>query len=1080
MAQVSKMMIQTITQLIQPAPLSFVEQRLWFLNQLDGAHPQDRIPQVIQLTGMLNFAALDRACQTIVQRHETLRTRFVLVADRPVKMIAPELHLPIAVVDLTELPSDQRSQQQTTLIQSFIQQPFDLQTGPLLRVSLLRLAEQEHILLICLHHIIADGWSLGVLWHELSELYTAFCQGRSATLPELPIQYSDYTIGQQQQLSGELFATQLEYWQTQLQPPLPILQLPQDAAPTAANAQAASVNLVLPTALTDRLKQLNQQTGTTRFMLLLTALQILLARLSGQTDIIVGTPIAGRQSIETEGLIGLFLNTLAIRTDLSGDPSLRQVLDQVRSVTLDAYDQQDLPFEKLVEVLNPQRDLQRHPVFDVMLNFTNMPQSQAISLPQLQVELLDSVVESASQFLLSLYADESAGELKLRLVYSQDVFSSDRMIGLLDQYQHLLEQMVADPDAPIGTYSLITPRTRALLPDPSLALAMPEYLPVTQRLAEWATRTPDQVAIVQGDRTWSYQDLWQRSQAIAQTLLAQGLQPSDVVAVTGDRQFELIASMIGVLLSGGVLLTIDPNLPPQRQQLMVEQADAKYFWPITEPIELMVMPLPTISPEDAAYIFFTSGSTGIPKAVLGNHKGLAHFLTWQQQTFDIQPTDRVAQLTHLSFDVVLRDIFLPLTSGATLCLPSDEVTDTIADGAKILPWLGQQQISVLHAVPSLVRSWLSQTLPPVSLSRLRWLFFAGEPLSDQVVQQWRQAFPAAGELVNLYGPTETTLAKSYYVLPRSPLAGIQSIGQALPHTQLLVLSGQRLCGVGEVGEIVVRSPFRTNGYLNSHTEQQRFVPNPFRPEAATDLFYYTGDLGRYCPDGTIAILGRIDDQVKIRGVRIEPAEIEAVLAQHDTVDQAVVMAYPDASGDLYLVAYLVLQSMSDETSLAVTLRPFLKARLPAVMIPTALIPLEQIPRLPNGKVDRRSLPAPDRQHLTLANPFVAPRNELEQDLAKIWGEVLSRSPIGIHDHFFELGGHSLSTTQVVARVRDRLGVDLSIRTMFERLTIAELAPEIQRLRANSDGQSDSQSNGQKSQIVAQNRALYTLHHDPRR
>jgi amino acid adenylation domain-containing protein len=1073
-AELEPLIHATLSQQEMTAPLSFAEQRLWFLNQLAGAHPGDRTTRAIALTGQLNFPALEQSLKIIVQRHETLRTRFVLMGDQPAKVIMPDREFPIVRVDLSEVPPDVRSQQPNNEIQAFLQQPFDLQTTPLIRVLLLRLTDQSHLLVFCLHHIISDGWSLGVLWQEYSALYQALCEGRSPALPELPIQYVDYARWQQEWLQGEVLETQLAYWQTQLKLPLPTLQLPQDViANQPQNHSGGQEQLALSPVLTARLKQLNQQTGTTCFMVLLAAFQLLLSRYSGQTDMIVGLPIAGRQQVETEGLIGLFLNTLAIRTDLSGHPTFRQLLEQLRHNTLDAYEYQDLPFSKLIEVLNPQRDLHRHPVFDVMFNFVNTPQTNSGNLPQLQFESLDSLSEPAPQFLLSLYAREDAGQIKIRLVYPQATFSRDRILSLLDQYQYLLEQIVTAPDVTITSYSLVTPGSRAVLPDPSMVVPKPHYPDITQLVQAWVRRNPEQIAIVQGDRdrTWSYQALWQRSCTIAQTLLGQGIQPGDVVAVVGPRSFEFVANMLGVWLSGGVLLSIDPDLPQQRQQLMIEQAQARYFLPIATPVPVeQDRPFPAITAEAAAYVFFTSGTTGIPKAVLGNHQGLTHFLTWQQQTFAIQPHDRVAQLTNLSFDVVLRDIFLPLTSGATLCLPTPEIASQIADGGVILPWLAQQQISIIHAVPSLVRSWLSETLPTVALATLRWLFLAGEPLSDQLVQRWRQAFPT-GDIVNLYGPTETTLAKSYYQVPQSLLQGTQPIGQALPNTQLLILADQqRLCGVGELGEIMVRSPFRTNGYLNASIEQQqRFMPNPYRPNDATDLCYATGDLGRYRPDGTIEILGRLDHQVKIRGVRIEPTEIEAILAKHPAIHQAIVVACADPSGDTCLVAYIVLTATADNAS---ELRSFLKEHLPTVMLPAVWVELVAMPLLPNGKVDRRNLPPPDFSHVAHIDNFVAPRNELEQQLAQIWCEVLQRPQISIHDNFFDLGGHSLATTRVASRIRTQLQIELSIQTLFERPTIAELAPVIQ------DRQNGNAS--QNSQIKVQPRISPSIRHDSSR
>jgi amino acid adenylation domain-containing protein len=529
---------------------------------------------------------------------------------------------------------------------------------------------------------------------------------------------------------------------------------------------------------------------------------------------------------------------------------------------------------------------------------------------------------------------------------------------------------------------------------------------------------------------------------LARSLLACGLQQGDVVAVRGQRSFGFITGMTAVLASGGVLLNIDPDLPLERQRIMLRESGAKYLirledappeedgWlqstaaliilpldpdtaetsPSETPAELASLSLPAISPENPAYIFFTSGTIGIPKGVLGQHKGLSHFLHWQRETFAIRAQDRVAQLTALSFDVVLRDVFLPLTSGATLCLPPTEA-DLTPD--RLWPWLQQQRISVLHMVPTLAEFWLSQVPPDVSLPALRWVFFAGEPLGQPLVRRWRDAFPPSEAVVNLYGPTETTLAKCFYVVPPDVAPGVQSVGFSLPHTQALILSTENnLCGIGEIGEIVIRTPFRSMGYINAPDENaRRFVPNPYRNDAH-DLLYYTGDLGRYQPDGTLEILGRTDHQIKIRGVRVEPDEVSAILAQHASVRSCLVVASMDEHNQNFLAAYVVASASG--TISPVELRAYLSQRLPLTAVPTSFTFLDKFPLTANGKVDRHALPKPDGRSRELETAFVAPRTPIEEILVAIWRDVLGRERIGIHDNFFDLGGHSLLATQLIS------------------------------------------------------------------
>ncbi len=562
-----------------------------------------------------------------------------------------------------------------------------------------------------------------------------------------------------------------------------------------------------------------------------------------------------------------------------------------------------------------------------------------------------------------------------------------------------------------------------------------------------------------------------RSQVLAQMLVDRGIKQGEVVAITGDRSFGLIAGILGILMSGGVLLTIDQNLPAQRKRLMLDTATVKCCLCIgkqqstdewmeqwidiisinptdgkvtsPQPTVITTQSLTSPAPNDAAYLFFTSGTTGTPKGVLGSHKGLAHFLNWQRQTFNIQPHDRVAQLTGLSFDVVLREIFLPLTSGATLCLP--EPTDDLTPAA-IIPWLERQQISILHTVPSLAQIWVTNLPSDSALQSLRWIFFAGEPLTKKLVEQWRNCLPKSSQIVNLYGPIETTLAKCYYQIPQDIPHGVQPIGMPLPETQALIFNpsayvpsgGSRLCGIGEPGEIVIRTPFRTLGYVNNPAEnQRRFIKNPFRNDDR-DLLYYTGDRGRYLPDGSVEILGRQDRQVKIRGVRIELGEIEQVLDRHPQVQDAVVICRSNLHDENYLVAYIVFEP--DHKISQIELRHFLQQILPVYLMPSALICLDALPLTPNGKVDRLALPAPTTEQIRQGSdrPSIAPRNRLELQLTKIWAAVLGIQQIGVEDNFFELGGNSLLAVRLVAQIKTEFQRDLPLAAIFQAPTIAEL------------------------------------------
>ncbi len=1069
------------THTIQPAarhsnlPLSYAQERLWFLNQLEAESSAYHMPMALRLVGHLDVTALEQSLQALVRRHESLRTTFVtLEGGSPLGAAqvigAPDFHL--ASIDLTPLPDAAQAIEIKRLAAEDAQRPFNLAAGPLFRATLLRLRSHpfpvnppqpaEQVLLLNMHHIVSDGWSMGIFMRELAALYAAFLAGKPSPLPDLPIQYADFAVWQRAWLEGEIMAEQLAYWRRQLADAPPTLNLPQDfprlAQPTFRGGHCAR-QVALP--LTDRLKALSRQHEVTLFVTLLATFKLLLARLAGEEDVVVGTPVAGRNRVELEGLIGFFLNSLALRTDLSGNPSFGELLQRVRRVTLEAFTHQDIPFEKLVAELQPARHLNHSPFFQVLFNLAPA-QAGMLQLPGLRVENAVELDDERAKFDLTLYVTETAEGIELQAVYHAELFAAIRIAHLLDQYHHLLEQIGRDAARSIDSYSLVTPQAQALLPDPTLQLPEPAYAPVPQRIAMWAERAPTQIAVAQGNQTWSYQDLVQQAAAVAQALQADGVREGDVVALWGERRFGLIAALLGVLSSGGVLLTLNPQSPRPPLEFMLKETRARHLIFLADeplpawleaycPHVLRVDPqrgihcqateaaslcLPGPSPAAPAYIFFTSGTTGVPKGVLGAHQGLAHFLDWQRQAFGIDIADRAAQLTQLSFDVVLRDILVALVSGGALVLPPSQ---ELMDGRQLFNWLAQEQITLLHTVPSLAQAWLADVPAGVTCPSLRRVFFAGEPLVDSVVRQWRMIFPNC-EMINLYGPTETTLAKCFYRVPEAPLPGVQPVGFPLPETQALVLRETRLCGVGEPGEIVIRTPFRTRGYLNNPEEQhRRFRRNPYTGDD-NDLLYYTGDSGRYRPDGSIAILGRRDDQVKIRGVRVELRGIEALLSQHPAVQQCVVI--PVGEGwEKRLVAYVrarpAEQATGSSALQATTLRQYLQAQLPDSMLPAAFVLLDALPLTPSGKVNYGALPAPPLTGAPGAR--LLPRTPQEQRLVQIWEEVLGVAPIGIRDSFFDLGGHSLLAVRLISKIKEAFAHHLPVGALFQHPTVEALA-----------------------------------------
>lgn len=684
-------------------------------------------------------------------------------------------------------------------------------------------------------------------------------------------------------------------------------------------------------------------------------------------------------------------------------------------------------------------------------------------------------IPSPAADLTLAFDDETAGA-RWSAGYNQALFRPERVREWLDQIEVLAAQVAADPGRPVLQYSLITARGRALLPDPTAALETPDPRPVTETLLDWCERTPETTAVVAEGRCWTYRELAATSAHLARCLLARGATPGDLVAVTGRRGFAFVTAMLGVWRAGGVLLTLDPALPAERRRTMALEANARFLVGIGDAgreiadvaPHLVILDartalsacgdeadrvaLPDIDPAQPAYIFFTSGSTGVPKGVKGLHRGLAHFLDWQRTTFGIGPKDRASQLTALSFDVVLRDTFLVLTSGGTLCIPGE---NDVLDPARILAWLDAQAVSVLHVVPSLARMWLGHVPEGVTLANLRRVFFAGEPLPDTLVRKWRDLFSNAAEIVNLYGPTETTLAKCCHRLGDELDPGVQSIGRPLPNTQVLILNpAHQQCGLEETGEIAIRTPLRTLGYINNPEAQARaFIPNPFREaDAGDDLIYLTGDSGRYRTDGLLTILGRIDNQVKIRGVRIEPGEIETAIASHPAVRETAVVARADESGEKFLVAYVVPKdaaATADRAMLVSGLRAYLRARLPENLVPSAFVALESLPLNPNGKIDKRALPAPDRSAFVGAD-YSPPEDDLQDRLADVWQDLLGLDRVGIDDNFFDLGGHSLMAVQLVHAIEERLQRGCPLTTLFRAPTIRLLADAIQAGSEGSD------------------------------
>ncbi|HEV8580082.1 MAG TPA: amino acid adenylation domain-containing protein [Thermoanaerobaculia bacterium] len=1070
------------------APLSFSQERLWFLDQFQPGSWVYNIPSPMRLRGPLQPAVLEHCFTEILHRHEALRTRFENRDGAPVQIVDSSGPISLPRIDLTALPLAVRRGEAERITTEEATLPFDLERGPVIRLALLQLGrierEEEHVLLMTVHHIVSDGWSVGVLSRELTQLYEAFALGRPSPLPALPVQYTDFARWQRGWLSGPQLAAQIAYWRERLAGHPPGLDLPRDRPrPTVQTFRGGSALLQLPYGLSQRLKSLALTEKASAFMVLLAGFEILLQRLSGQDDVLVGIPVAGRTRPELENLIGFFLNTLVLRIDVSGSPAFRELVHRVRAAALGAYSHQDVPFEKVLEEVQPERDLSRTPLFEVFFNMLNFPPSR-VSLPGgLSVENLP-FGELEAKFDLTVYAAEGEQGFVFNFVYNADLFDRARIEEMLRQYQSLLSQMVREPDGSIDSVSLLTPAAAALLPDPKEPLDEGSPGLVHELFAQQARRRPEKVALSDSDGPWTYGELQESVRCLAGWLRANGVQPGDRVAIYAHRSAPLVWAIFAVLEADAAFVILDPAYPPARLAQVVDLAKPaailalaaagepgpelrESFVRVALRLDLpgggpagaraLLAELPdgptdfatALGPDDLALVAFTSGSSGVPKGILGRHGPLSHFLPWMCERFGLGTDDRHSMLSGLSHDPLQRDVFGALCTGATLCIPSPE--DLAAPG-RLAAWMAREAVTVSNLTPAMAQML---TEPPgggaeaPEIPSLRRAFLIGDVLTRRDVERLHRAAPRVTS-VNLYGATETQRALSYHVVERdTDLPAVLPLGRGMNGCQLLVLDRDcRLAGVGEVGEIAFRSPHLARGYLEDEVlTGERFVTNPFtgRPR---DRIYRTGDLGRYLPTGEVTFAGRADGQVKIRGFRVETGEIESVLGLQPGIRETVVAAreVPGTPGDRRLVAYLVPDPENPPDPAAV--REDLRQRLPAYMIPSAFVILERLPLLPNGKVNRRALPAPDEDR---ERPHVPPSTPTEETLAEIWRNLLGVERVGAGDDFFHLGGHSLLATRVAARVRDAFGIELPLPVLFRETTLAQLAAWIDRERAERPG-----------------------------
>jgi amino acid adenylation domain-containing protein len=1056
-------------------PLSFAQQRLWFLEQLEPESIAYLVPSAFFLEGTVQECCLQTALQDLMSRHESLRTTFALQGEQPVQIIHPPMRFQLPVIDLQALKVSQAQEQEQArlLAQQEAEQPCDLEQGPLLRTTLLRLGSTSHVLLLTLHHIITDGWSNEILLQELTMLYQAGVNGQPSPLASLAVQYADYALWQRQWLQGEVLEGQLSYWRTQLAG-VPPLELPTDhPRPAVQITRGASLPVYLPASLSKSLVALSRREQVTLFMLLQASFQVVLARWSGQSDISVGTPIANRRLEQTEGLIGFFVNTLVLRSDLSGNPSFVQLLQRVRQVCLGAYAHQDVPFEKLVEELAPQRDLSRSPLFQVMFALQNTSLRE-IALEEVQMQPV-SVESSASKFDLTLALEEMEDGLRGALDYNTDLFAVETMKRLLEHWQTVLASVIQAPETPLSELPLLNrEECRCLLVDwNATQVTFPLQGSVSECFEQQVRRTPDAIALVYEEHQLTYMQLHQRAHQLASALAMHSVGPEIRVGVCLHRSLELVVALLAIFKAGGVYVPLNPDIPIERLAWMSADAELKLIvtqqklaslWP-QQQIPLLYLDKQAafwsqqdrdvayseLRPDHLAYVIYTSGSTGRPKGAMVEQRGMLNHLNTKIQELRIGAHDRMAQTAPISFDIAIWQMLAALLVGGCTIIYRTEV---VYEPSRFLSCLQRDRVSLLELVPSFIQALLQESQGEAwqdGLPALRWLVSTGEALSPLLARRWQTCYPDIS-LLNAYGPTECSddVATAVVQQITEGKEWLLPIGRPVGNLRLYVLDAWGgLVPRGSIGEIYVGGIGVGRGYLQDpERTAQTFVPDPFAQEPGQRL-YRTGDRGRYRADGQLEYLGRRDQQVKVRGARIELGEIEAALHEQAVVREVVVLLQEGRLTEKRLVAYVVGQSgeqLSDQQ-----LRAALQEQLPTYMIPSVFVQLSALPLTSNGKVDRRALSALQEKPGEELNEQQRARTPLEELLVDLWSEVLGHRQIGIHDNFFEQGGHSLLATQLLARVRGVLAVEVPLRAVFEAPTVAAFAQRVEQALRSQEG-----------------------------
>jgi amino acid adenylation domain-containing protein len=1055
-------------------PLSFLQERLWFIDQL-SPNPAYNCYRALRVEGPLNPQALEDTLNEIVRRHEILRTNFPSIDGQPWQVVNSPSRLSVTIFDLRGNKLKPKHESEALrLITEEVERPFDLIRGPLFRASLFRLAEEEHILVLTLHHIITDGWSMQVLLRELTIIYGAFSSGNPSPLPPLPIQYSQFATQQRHRGKDCVRQDELLFWKERLENFTSTLDLPTNRPrPATQSFKAGSQSVVIPSWLTAELRAFSLSEGVTLFMTLLAAFQTLLYRYTRQEDIAIGSPFAGRMFPELRRSIGLFIETLVLRTDLSGDPSFRGLVKRVREVSIEAYSHSDVPFEELAKELKLQRNATYAPFFQVFFALQNELEPM-VKLPHVDIRRF-RIKRTTAMFDLALSMVETTEEIKGTLTYKCELFEDAYMSRMVQHFLILLRGIVRDPLRRISTLPLLTDveRRQLLVERNQTKKDYPDDKCIHGLFETQAIRSPDALAVIFEGTQLTYRELDRRANQLAHFLQSLGVQPGVLVALCMERSLAMIVALLGVLKAGGAYVPLDPNWPIERLELMVRDAqlplvlsDGRHVEALSKQGVRIVsldsarerisqeseeVPLGGASSDDLAYVIYTSGSTGKPKGVEITHRGLTNFVDAACAAFRLGPDDRILQFASLSFDTAVEEIFPCLVQGATLVLRTEEMLDSVS---MLLQKCREYRVSVLD-LPTAFWHELAVSLSSEELTmpkELRLVIIGGEKAMPERLAQWRRAADDRVQLLNTYGPSEATVVATMWNNAESDeavnLLDEVPIGRTISNVETYILDKNLSpVPVGVCGEVHIGGAGLARGYLNRpELTAESFIPNSFSDQPGGRL-YKTGDLGRYRGDGNIEFLGRLDNQVKLRGQRIEPAEVEAVLTRNSNVRASVVTIDGATDEERRLVAYVVLNQGCAPT--AGEFRAFMKSKLPDYMIPSVFVFLESLPLTSSGKIDRRALPAPGQSGRGTDRPFVAPGTPMERQLAGIWAEVLKLQEVGAGDNFFDLGGHSLLAMQVISRVLKTFQVNFPLRWLFQGPTVSEMSNLIEELQAHN-------------------------------